>query len=101
MLEGFALAGYPIHSVEHLHLLGEIVKLAYADRDRWIGDPAYASVPGTALLSKAYAERRRRDFDPAKAQSYAFGAPDGGTTGFVEPDWSGKHHRLLHPPVNG
>jgi gamma-glutamyltranspeptidase / glutathione hydrolase len=101
MLEGFALAGYPIHSVEHLHLLVEIVKLAYADRDRWIGDPAYASVPVTALLSKAYAERRRRDFDPAKAQSYAFGDPEGDTTGFVVADGYGNVISVIQSLFNG
>ena len=90
LLEGFPLADLPLHSAEHLHLLVEIAKLAYADRDRWIGDPAHARVPVAALLSKAYAERRRRDFDPAKAQSYAFGDPEGDTTGFVVADSHGN-----------
>src|SRR5215510_13179228 len=43
-----------------------------------------------ALLSKAYADRRRRDFDPAKAQSYPFGDPEGDTTGFVAADSHGN-----------
>jgi gamma-glutamyltranspeptidase/glutathione hydrolase len=90
LLEGFPLADLPLHSAEHLHLLVEIAKLAYADRDRWIGDPAHARVPVAALLSKAYAERRRRDFDPAKAQAYAFGDPEGDTTGFVVADSHGN-----------
>ena len=90
MLEGFSLADHPVHSVEHLHLLVEIAKLAYADRDRWIGDPAHARVPVAGLLSKAYAARRRRDFDPAKAQSHAFGDPSGDTTGFVVADSHGN-----------
>jgi gamma-glutamyltranspeptidase len=90
LLEGFPVADLPLHSVEHLHLLVEIAKLAYADRDRWIGDPAHATVPVAALLSKAYAERRRRDFDPAKAQSYPFGDPEGDTTGFVVADGHGN-----------
>jgi len=90
LLEGFPVADLPLHSVEHLHLLVEIAKLAYADRDRWIGDPAHARVPVAALLSKAYAERRRRDFDPAKAQSFAFGDPEGDTTGFVVADGHGN-----------
>jgi len=90
LLEGFPVADLPLHSVEHLHLLVEIAKLAYADRDRWIGDPAHATVPVAALLSKAYAERRRRDFDPAKAQSYTFGDPEGDTTGFVVADGHGN-----------
>jgi gamma-glutamyltranspeptidase/glutathione hydrolase len=44
----------------------------------------------TALLSKGYAERRRRDVDPAKAQSQAFGDPEGDTTGFVVADGYGN-----------
>jgi len=90
MLEGFSLTDAPVHSVEHLHLLIEIVKLAYADRDRWIGDPAHARVPVAALLSKPYAARRRDQFDPAKAQAYAFGDPEGDTTGFVVADEHGN-----------
>src|SRR5881296_241795 len=83
LIEGFPLATLKVHSVEHLHLLLEMVKLAYADRDRWIGDPAHARLPVEALLSKAYAARRRTQFDPEKAQSFAFGDPEGDTTGFV------------------
>ncbi len=64
ILEGLALADHPPHSVEHLHMLVEVSKLAYADRDRWIGDPAHARVPTAGLLSKSYAARRRADFDP-------------------------------------
>ncbi|MEK7701657.1 MAG: gamma-glutamyltransferase [candidate division NC10 bacterium] len=90
LLEGFPLATLPVHSVEHLHLLIEVVKLAYADRDRWIADPALARVPGGALLSKDYASRRRRELDPGKAGVYAFGDPEGDTTGFVIADGSGN-----------
>ena len=90
MLEGFPLAKRPLHSVEHLHLLLEVVKLAYADRDRWIGDPAHAGVPVTGLLDKAYAAQRRGQFDPRKAQAYVPGEPDGDTTGFVIADGHGN-----------
>jgi gamma-glutamyltranspeptidase len=90
ILEGLRLADHPPHSVEHLHTLIEISKLAYADRDRWIGDPAHASVPVAGLLSKPYAGLRRNEFDPAKAQSYAFGDPRGDTTGFVVADERGN-----------
>ncbi len=90
MLEGFPLARYPLHSVEHLHLLLEVVKLAYADRDRWIGDPALARVPVTGMLDKQYAAERRRQFDPRKAQAYGPGQPEGDTTGFVVADGHGN-----------
>lgn len=89
LLEGCPLARRTVHSVEHLHLLLEVVKLAYADRDRWIGDPAHASLPLEALLSKSYAAKRRRLFDAKKAQPYAAGDPEGDTTGFVVADGRG------------
>src|SRR2546426_9471986 len=66
-----------------------MVKLAYADRDRWTCDQAHARVPVEALLSKEYAARRRAQFDPEKAQSFAFGDPEGDTTGFVVADPAG------------
>ena len=100
LLEGFPVADLPLHSVEHLHLLVEVAKLAYADRDRWIADPAHARVPVAGLLSKAYAERRRRDFDPAKAQSYAFGDAEGDTTGFVVADSHGNLISVIQSVFN-
>ena len=90
LLEGFPVATYALHSPEHLHLLVEMTKLAYADRDRWIGDPAHARVPIGALLDKSYAARRRAPFDPHKAQAYAAGDPEGDTTGFVVADGRGN-----------
>ena len=90
LLEGFPLAKRALHSVDHLHLMLEMVKLAYADRDRWIGDPAHAKVPVASLLAKSYADARRRAFDPKKAQPYAAGDPEGDTTGFVIADGHGN-----------
>ncbi len=90
LLEGFDVASHPIHSVEHLHMMIEMVKLAYADRDRWIGDPEHARVPIDGLLSKEYAARRRQAFDPRKAHAHAFGDPEGDTTGFVVADGAGN-----------
>ncbi|MBI2206350.1 MAG: gamma-glutamyltransferase [Candidatus Rokubacteria bacterium] len=90
LLEGFPLSRLAVHSADHLHLLIEAVKLAYADRERWIGDPAHARVPVGELLDKAYADRRRRGIDPKKAQAHTFGDPDGDTTGFVVADAAGN-----------
>jgi gamma-glutamyltranspeptidase/glutathione hydrolase len=101
LLEGDRLADYPVHSAEHLHLLLEIVKLAYADRDRWIGDPAHARVPLAALLAKDYAARRRRAFDPGKAGTFAGGNPDGETTGFVVADGRGNVASVIQSLYNG
>lgn len=90
LLEGFPLAKRRLHSVQHLHLLLEMVKLAYADRDRYIADPLRASVPVAGLLDKKYAAHRRKSYDPRKAGTYAAGEPDGDTTGFVIADGQGN-----------
>ena len=90
LLEGVRLARHRVHSVAHLHLLIEMVKLAYADRDRWIADPAAARLPVAGLLDKGYAARRRAAFDSRKAQPYAAGDPTGNTTGFVVADGRGN-----------
>jgi gamma-glutamyltranspeptidase len=90
LLEGFDLGRVPVHSEEHLHLLVETTKLAYADRDRWIADPAHARLPIEALLAKSYGDERRRAIDPHKAQAFAAGNVDGDTTGFVVADGRGN-----------
>jgi gamma-glutamyltranspeptidase/glutathione hydrolase len=90
LLEGFDVGRLPLHSAEHLHLLIEMVKLAYADRDRWVGDPEATRLPVDGLLSKSYGARRRSAFDPRKAQHYAAGDPSGDTTGFVVADARGN-----------
>ncbi len=90
LLEGFDLSTHPQDSAERLHLLLEMTKLAYADRDRWVADPEHARVPVVSLLATAYATRRRAGFDPEKAQRHAWGDPDGDTTGFVVADGRGN-----------
>lgn len=101
LLEGEPLAALPIESSERLHRLLEMVKLAYADRDRWIGDPAHARVPVEALLRKDYAASRRRAFDPGKAGRYVGGNPDGDTTGFVVADARGNVASVIQSLYNG
>jgi gamma-glutamyltranspeptidase/glutathione hydrolase len=90
MLETVDLAKHPLHSAEHLHLLLEVTKLAYADRDCWIADPQCADVPLSGMLDKAYAARRMKQLDPDRASAYAPGEPEGDTTGFVVADGQGN-----------
>ena len=47
----------------------EALKLAFADRERYVGDPSFVDVPFDGLLSKEYAALRRTLIDPNKAQS--------------------------------
>ncbi|HXU91667.1 MAG TPA: gamma-glutamyltransferase [Methylomirabilota bacterium] len=101
MLDLEPLARHRLHSVEHLHLLLEVVKLAYADRDRWIGDPSHARVPVSALLSTEYAARRRQAFDADKAGAYSGGDVEGDTTGFVVADARGNVAAVIQSLFNG
>jgi gamma-glutamyltranspeptidase/glutathione hydrolase len=101
LLEGFDVKAHPVHSVEHLHLLLEMTKIAYADRDRWVGDPSASRLPVQALLDKAYAARRRTLFDPDKAQRYEAGEADGDTTGFVVADGRGNMLSVIQSIYKG
>lgn len=49
------------HSPDTLHLLAEAMKIAYADRALYLGDPAFVKVPVKALTSRAYAQERRHE----------------------------------------
>ncbi|HEX6729046.1 MAG TPA: gamma-glutamyltransferase [Pyrinomonadaceae bacterium] len=66
ILEGFDLKALSAHPHRYYHTMIEAMKLAFADRNRYIADPAFAKVPVAELLSKDYATRRRRLIDPNK-----------------------------------
>ena len=60
ILEGFALDKMGHNSPEYIHVLTEALKLAFADRNKYIADPRFAKdMPVENLLSKAYAKQRR------------------------------------------
>lgn len=69
ILEGFKLGELKQGSVESLHLLIEAMKRAYADRARYLGDPAFADAPLKRLLSRDYAARLRASINPDRAAS--------------------------------
>ena len=57
------------NSADYLHLVIEALKLAFADREQYYGDPRRVDVPLDALLSEAYAAVRRPLIDPAHASA--------------------------------
>src|ERR1700730_8291765 len=59
MLEGYQLKSLGHNTAEYLHLIGEVMRLAIADRNRYVGDPTFVKVPVDKLTSKEYAQRRR------------------------------------------
>jgi gamma-glutamyltranspeptidase/glutathione hydrolase len=67
ILEGYDLKALGHNTPEYLHIVVEAVKLAFADRDRYYGDPKFSKIPEEILLSKSYAAERRKLMDPAHA----------------------------------
>ena len=63
-VEELAAAGH--NSADALHMMAEALKLAFADRERWYGDPRFVDVPTAALLSDDYTARRRALIRPGR-----------------------------------
>lgn len=68
ILENFDLAASGAGSATSLHIMAETMKLAYADRYRFLGDTDFAKVPLTGFIAKPYGQERARLIDPAKAR---------------------------------
>ena len=66
VLEGYDFSKIPYGSPEHVHLLVEAKKLAFADRARWYADPAFQPLPVARMISKPYARERARLISPDK-----------------------------------
>ena len=67
LLEGDDLTGLGHNSPRALHLIVEAMKLAFADREAYYGDPRHVKVPADGLLSKVYAKARRALIHPDRA----------------------------------
>src|SRR5207247_7675224 len=68
ILEGFDLKKMGHNSAPYLHAVTEALKLSFADRNKYVGDPKFVpNIPMKALLSKEYAAARRQAIDPNRA----------------------------------
>ncbi len=65
ILEGFPMSDMKQGSAPSLHVMIEAMKRAYADRARYLGDPAFVNAPTQVLLAKDYAAKQRASIDPA------------------------------------
>ncbi len=78
LLKDFDLASMPTAGAEFVHTVTEAMKLAFADREIYYGDPDFVDVPVDALLSDAYAAERRklitdrasRELRPGRVEGY-------------------------------
>ncbi len=67
LLDGFDLPKMGHNTATYIHTVIEASKLAFADREKYYGDPDFVDVPLKLLLSKDYAAERRELIDPKKA----------------------------------
>jgi len=59
LLDGTGVGQHDSNSAAFVHLVTEAMKLAYADREAYYGDPSHTEIPQETLLSTTYADRRR------------------------------------------
>lgn len=100
LLEPFELHQQPFLGPEPAHLMVQAKQVAYHDRDRYLADPAFADVPMARLISKAHADVRRGQMDPARAlpwdQVSAEGSLTGDTVYIAVVDAEGNAVSLIH-----
>jgi gamma-glutamyltranspeptidase/glutathione hydrolase len=93
ILEGYDIAGLGFGSAENLHLLAEVMKIAFADRAAATADPDFVAVPVARLIDKEYAAERRAEIDVSRAQRFAARVapvPSGHTTHLTVADGAGN-----------
>ena len=106
LLEGFDLKHYGFGSPEHVHLFVEAKKLAFADRARFYADPDFYKTPVAELISKPYADQRRKLIDMDKAaRVVAPGTPktldEGDTVYLTTADANGMMVSLIQSNYRG
>ena len=71
LIEGFDVASMGDGTADYYHHLAESVKVAFADRDEWLTDPAFVDIPVERLISKEYADERRELIESESALEMA------------------------------
>jgi gamma-glutamyltranspeptidase/glutathione hydrolase len=94
ILEGFPMSDIKQGTASSLHMMIEAMKRAYADRARYLGDPAFVNAPITTLIAKDYAAKQRAsiDLDHATPSTQVLSPPREGsnTTHYSVVDSSGN-----------
>ncbi len=81
ILEGYDIASMGFGSAEYIHHFIEAKKLAFEDRAKYYADMDFSDVPLERLISKEYADERRKLIDPDRAaRTYEPGIPDAPNT---------------------
>jgi oxamate amidohydrolase len=69
LIEGYDVKQWGDGSADYYHHMAEAVKIAFADRDEWLTDPAFVDIPIERFISKAYADERRLLIDSERART--------------------------------
>tara|TARA_R110002096_G_scaffold112985_15_gene245840 strand:- start:415 stop:2181 length:1767 start_codon:yes stop_codon:yes gene_type:complete len=77
LLSPYDLKKLSYGSSDYIHLLTEVMRRAYADRSRWLGDPDFYKVPTAGLISAEYAKQLGASIDLNKVSEVAPGLPPG------------------------
>ena len=100
LLEPYAVGKWSFLGPDHVHFLVQAKQIAYHDRDTCLADPGFASVPVERLISRAYADERRKLIDPARALPWdkvpSYGSLAGGTVFVSAVDAEGNAAALIH-----
>jgi gamma-glutamyltranspeptidase/glutathione hydrolase len=98
ILEGFDLASLPQTSSEHMHLVASAMRIAFADRADYWGDPEFLDIPVKELLSKEHAAERRTliSSDAPRTNAVATGAGSSDTTHLSVVDREGNAVGITH-----
>ena len=96
LLEGVDLRGMGWGTADYLHTLLEAIKLVFADRGAYFGDPDFVKVPLDVLLSAEYAARRRGMIDGERA---VVGMAAAGDVGEGRPEGARRSGSATHQPV--
>jgi gamma-glutamyltranspeptidase/glutathione hydrolase len=100
LLEPYPVGSWPFLGPDHVHYLAQAKQIAYHDRDTCLADPAFADVPVERLISREYADERRKLIDPARALPWdrvpAYGSLAGGTVFVGTADAQGNAAALIH-----
>jgi len=105
ILEVYPISKFGFGSVEHIHYFVEAKKLAFEDRAKFYADPDFNKIPLTELISKKYADKRRKLInDKRAARSYEAGNPalnEGDTIYLTVADEEGNIVSLIQSNYRG
>ncbi len=97
ILDQFPIADLGYGSADAMHVMAEAMKLAYADRSKYLGDPDFVDLPMSQLTSKAYAADLAAGIDMARARPSAEIAP-GDLTAYESPETT--HYSVMDSEGN-